>query len=190
MKFKALLYCRDIKPYVHTSKSGYYCMDRDIKEREINSLTFIWDCRFLNGYIPMECDFEVEEIFYSDETDIFWTKTLREEELCERNCLNQDDLMEYLNLVDSYCGNSGYAIHIKNLHIFDELKKLYNYFHKVDTRCYMPIWEKPKKMMWCKDKDINDDLILIPCTPEEIQRIANKEQTVLVRKTVLKEMVK
>ena len=63
MKFKALLYCRDIKPYVHTSKSGYYCMDRDIKEREINSLTFIWDCRFLNGYIPMECDFEVEEIY-------------------------------------------------------------------------------------------------------------------------------
>lgn len=169
MKFKALLYCRDIKPYVHTSKSGYYCMDRDIKKSEINSLTSMWDCRFLNGYIPMECTIEVEMV-----NKLY---TVGKEE-------------------DGYSKeNVGYAIIIKDLHIFDELKKLYNYSHKVDTRSYMPIWEKPKKMMWCKDwcedKGINgEDLILIPCTPEEIQRIANKEQTVLVRKTILKGMFK
>lgn len=148
----------------------------------------------------MECTIEIEKLglsmFSNAEIGYYYkykTKSFTEEELLEASHLSIEELCNMLYKKDTL-DRSGYAIHIKDLHIFDELKKLYNYSHKVDTRSYMPIWEKPKKMMWCKDwcedKGINgEDLILIPCTPEEIQRIANKEQTVLVRKNILKGMI-
>ena len=157
----------------------------------------------LNGKIVAECDFEVEEIRIVDDDPLgaYWyeTKTLSENEVLEKSCLTSDELFEYLGE-----DNEGYAIHIKNLHIFDKPKELeycfteksYKIIDKIftdeimiDGKWYRPVNKAPQNMMRVK-RVLKEDGILISIRPEWLCKILNGEKTIEVRKKVLKEMLR
>jgi predicted transcriptional regulator len=164
----------------------------------------------LNGKIVAECDYEVEEI--EDRVSYFdsWfneghhTKTMRAKELITKSCLDHTQLTEYLGEGDP---NEvlGYAIHIKNLHIFDEPKELSDYytFNGIanDVNNWKPIEKAPQNMMYAYELISELGLsgtcnmhlkknIVISIRPEWLCKILNKEKTIEVRRVVLKEMLK
>lgn len=188
---KLLLYCVKAKPYL--SLVGKYDSGKNYYEA-INDAT-IFDDK-LNGKIVAECDFEVEEIeYYKDYNGWLWysTKSLWENRLLCLSCLSANDIENYLG------DTGGYAIHIKNLHIFDKPKEL-NEVYKIENIGGMlftkQLTNAPQNMMrvsvnhWdyatCEPKDIN---VLISIKPEWLCKILNGEKFVEVRKKVLKEMI-
>lgn len=171
----------------------------------------------LNGKIVAECDFEIEEIIITERGDYnydcfsspeYCTSTLSEEELCEKSCLYIDDIDEYLDL------EKGYAIHIKNLHIFDEPKELSEFYKIIEVDeadfnendyKYVPITKAPQNMMYAyrlKSESMYDECnfigydyyveeyTLISIQPQWLCKILNGEKTIEIRKKVLKEMIK
>lgn len=99
---------------------------------------------------------------------------------------------------------NGYAIHIKNLHVFDKPKELNSCFTKksykdinklftdevmIDSEWYRPVEKAPQNMMRVK-RVLQEDGILISIKPEWLCKILNGEKTIEVRKKVLKEMLK
>ena len=178
---KLLLYCTKAKPYITRGTNGQTypsCVISDgIQE---------WH---LNGKIVAECDFEVEKINVLDCT--FRTFNLVEKEILNKSCLTYHELFEYLKNRDN---PRGYAIHIKNLHIFDEPKKLeWNCHISYYSREFQMQREKflskaPQNM--CKVFNDDGNYILISIRPEWLCKILNGEKTIEVRKKVLKEMLK
>ena len=117
------------------------------------------------------------------------TKTLSEAQLLERSCLSQEKLYTYLDrggAVEDY----GYAIHIKNLHIFDKPRELYDcLIHpKIEPRYYgcEHLSKAPQNMMYVELDDIK--YILISIKPEDLCKILNDDKNIEVRRKVLKEM--
>ena len=172
---KLLLYCVKAKPYLLNQniyefyESKYITSTHKFHEKQ--------DYLF-NGKIVAECDFEVEEIDCkkADKIDRFY----------KYSRLTYRMLDEYLK------GNNGYAIHIKNLHIFDKPKCLDELW--VFDKQGLPnnLYNTPtcmKKVEMIRFLNTTN-YILIPVSPEEMCRIANGEQSVIVRKRVLKEMIK
>ena len=147
----------------------------------------------LNGKIVAECDFEVEDLRIVDDDPLgaYWyeTKTLSENEVLEESCLTSDELFEYLGE-----DNEGYAIHIKNLHIFDKSKELKEYSYYYKRLLYTKITEAPQNMMYAFQDNFEerktDEYILISIRPEWLCKILNGEKTIEVRKKVLKGMLK
>ena len=187
-KIKLLLYCTKQKPKLMKSCRGKYGIEKDFKYITDNAIVF-------NGKIVAECDYEVEEIKLSKEdNDTMFTNTLSEEDLLKKSCLEGYELCNYLydNL---WCGQKGYAIHIKNLNIFNEARELNNYLKYtkdsiLNGGSYLtPIKNAPQNMMYCYDKNTGKKYILISICPKWLCKICNKEQTILVRKKVLKEML-
>ena len=194
---KLLLYCTKAKPYLFENVE---CL-KDIcnKYYTYNNNKYLED-KTLNGKIVAECDFEVENLRIVDDDPLgtYWyeTKTLSENEILEKSCLTSDELYEYLGE-----DNEGYAIHIKNLHIFDKPRELSDYY-KIDSSItlrevinrtkpvYIPINKAPQNMMYCHGKKIGERYILISIKPEWLCKILNGEKTIEVRKKVLKEMLK
>ena len=197
-KIKGLLYCCKAKPYIMKYKDGKY--------KEIASFynkQDLIDCELLNGKIVAECDFEVEEIelveipdYAGDECHTFvydvladmQTKTLSEAQLLERSCLSQEKLYTYLDrggTVEDY----GYAIHIKNLHIFDKPRDIRNYYNiaprtMADCMNQKALLKAPQNM--CNAYDVyKNHYILISIQPKELCRILNGEQIILIKKQVL-----
>lgn len=175
---KLLLYCTKAKPYIMKYKDGKY--------KEIASFYNKQDLAtydLLNGKIVAECDFEIEDLRIVDDDPLgaYWyeTKTLSENEVLEKSCLTGDELFDYLGE-----DNEGYAIHIKNLHIFDKPRELdfyssnFDYFKKVEKapQNMMKVWE-----------DQESPRVLISIRPEWLCKILNGEKTIEVRKKVLKE---
>lgn len=202
-KIKGLLYCTKTKPYlVDERKMRYHNFvlgDSSVLKSNEKDLV-------LNGKIVAECDFDVEKIelveipdYAGDECHTFvydvladmQTKNLSEAQLLERSCLSQEKLYTYLDrggTVEDY----GYALRIKNLHIFDEPKELSNYHISYFNKEFNMMREKhiekaPQNM--CRAFDIKDTYILISIQPQELCRILNGEQTILIKKKVLKEML-
>ncbi len=189
---KLLLYCTKAKPYITQGNDGSVypsCAISDgIQE---------WH---LNGKIVAECDFEVEKIFednYEDDRDgyIEHFYTLEscddfdegQEVLLKESCLQKHELSNYLGF------ENGYAIHIKNLHIFDEPKELSDYKIIRDNGCSrLTLTKAPQNMMKVKEfkNGMVADYILISIRPEWLCKILNGEKTIEVRKKVLKEMLK
>ena len=196
-KLKLLLYCTKAKPYVMKCKDGKY---RQIAS--FYSKKNLIGCELLNGKIVAECDFEVEDLRIVDDDPLgaYWyeTKTLSENEILEKACLTSDELFEYLGLL-----NEGYAIHIKNLHIFDEPREL-GYYHsqgQVDFIEETELWrlkngitKAPQNMCYAYkysySKGKLEKYILISIHPEWLCKILNGEKTIEVRRKVLKEMLK
>lgn len=176
---KLLLYCTKAKPYlVDERKMRYHNFvlgDSSVLKSNEKDLV-------LNGKIVAECDFETEEIYMATNSFEAWyrTKTLNEEELREKSCLRLDELYNYLDKDNNY---KGYAIHIKNLHIFDKPKELYDYGMDFPIS---PIVKAPQNMMYANG--IGSRYILISIRPEWLCKILNGEKTIEVRKKVLKEM--
>ena len=190
---KILFYCCKAKPYIMKYKDGKY--------KEIASFYNKQDlatCDLLNGKIVAECDFEVEEIekVVDDTLCAYWyeTKKLTEIEVLKKSCLMDYELDDYLG------GKNGYAIHIKNLHIFDEPRELSEYmaYDKSydnmfgwafeEKEKYKPITKAPQNMMYAYDNELNK-YILISIQPQWLCKILNGEKTIEIRKKVLKEML-
>lgn len=154
----------------------------------------------LNGKIVAECDFEVKYFSYR----LFECLTHNYLDLLKKSCLNDEEMYDYLN------GNDGYAIHIKNLHIFDKPKELKNNGYKVRDRkndketqifkvdewqpiAFKYIEKAPQNM--CKVYRLNnneeeyDEYILISIRPEWLCKILNGEKTIEIRKRILREMI-
>lgn len=184
-KIKGLLYCTKAKPYIMKYK--------DVKYKEIASFynkQDLIDCELLNGTIPCECEIEVEDIC-SEKLDVgvgyeplFYTET--SDDITKGSCLTQFEIENYLGCKEG--GEVvGYAIHIKNLHIFDKPRELYDcLIHpKIEPRYYgcEHLSKAPQNMMYVELDDIKYTLISIQ--PQELCRILNGEQTIVVRKKVL-----
>lgn len=200
---KALFYCTKSKLQLFRDIiTGKWLIDK-IKNR--NSV---------NGKIVGECDYEVEEIedkvsyFDSWFNDGHHTQTLSNKELEERTCLTYLDLYKYLGSGEPN-EKVGYAIHIKNLEIFDEPKELKE-FEKIfmryefenercdfcskdsceNCRCHyllVDLDKAPQNMMYVFDGE--EKKVLISIHPEWLCKILNGEKKIEVRKKVLKEMI-
>lgn len=201
---KLLLYCTKAKPYLYFAQEARTLMEIDnsfegyrITNKNVDDS--------LNGKIVAECDFEVEKIekgygthhasfdekgCFDDYYD-YMTKTIDEDVLLKRSCLNIEELETY---------NPNYAIHINNLKIFDEPKKITAYHcktNKNDELClnggcgYKFFYKAPQNMMKVYDHwGKGNDYILISVRPEWLCKILNGEKTIEVRKKVLREMIK
>jgi len=154
----------------------------------------------LNGKIVAECDFEVEEIehyiHYEPELDVgivvypefecdaYRTKTLGHFELLKESCLKDYSLpnITVSNELDDYLkGKNGYAIHIKNLNVFDKSRELKQYFlTKITRGLTYGFYNTPEIE--------NERTIVISVTSQEACNILNHKQDILIRRNVLKEM--
>lgn len=186
-KIKLLLYCTKQPLYlVRNESDGYfYTMDKGTLNDYKNVMTY-------NGKIVAECDFEVEEIYFEDNTDIaigsfyegFLTDTLSEEDLCKKSCLTEEQLYGYLE------SGTGYAIHIKNLNIFDKPRELEDYDRINKEDCFEVVHNAPQNMMKiCERMNEKEKYILISIRPEWLCKILNGEKTIEVRRKVMKEMM-
>ena len=198
---KLLLYCTKAKPYIMKYKDGKY--------KEIASFYNKQDLAtydLLNGKIVAECDFEVEEIVCDGYA--YLPLNSNPAELETKGCLTEQELENYFT---KKYGLVGYAIHIKNLHIFDTPKKLDDFttrtpvdydsiicdsctnFNSDCKKCrysydYQQVIKAPKNMMKVCEWDI-EDKILISIKPEDLCKILNGKKTIVVIKKVLKEML-
>lgn len=187
-KIRLLLYCCKQPHKLFNTDKGFVLSDFELGD-------FYKDKTLLNGKIVAECDYEVEEIEkflcyeFGGIVREYKTKTLIFEELLKKSCLSNKELDNYLN------GNVGYAIHVKNLNIFDKPKDL-DYYVKDNgftiektpqNMMYAYSWDFPIKVGNCYKRE---KYILISIRTEEMFRLLNGEQSILVRKKVLKEMVK
>lgn len=208
---KLLLYCTKAKPYLKSHSEYEYNEKGAIPETRKRVFTLWQDkCDYYNGKIVAECDFEVEEIFmgFNFDGSYYGYRGLNTTtpQLYKQSCMyNFEDFEKYLGI------NNGYAIHIKNLHIFDAPKELSNYCYAVypntskvvdEFRCneYSSITDMyecdkaPQNMArvftwdWNSGKS-DDTYVLISIHPEHLCKILNGEKTIEVRKKVLKEML-
>ena len=181
---KLLLYCTKAKPYLtmttdFVSFKHFDCYNEDL------------GC--LNGKIVGECDFEVERIIYR-ETDknnySFGTETLTPDELLDKSCLTTLELCKYIGSNPNWTkGDYGYAIHIKNLHIFDKPRELSEY-SKLTGDYFQPLDKAPQNMMRCDNlKNIFETYIVISIRPDWLYQILNGKKTIEVRKKVLRRML-
>ena len=169
---KLLLYCTKSKKRLFFDKL-----------KQIFTLGKVKSNNGLNGKIVAECDYEVEEIFMGYGYETFAkTKTMQLEEILKRSCLSENELCDYL---------PNYAIHINNLHIFDEPKELSDYcvYTKPTFDKNNVIEKAPQNMCRVLTKN-GYEYILISIRPQWLCKILNGEKTIEVRKKVLKEMIK
>ena len=189
---KLLLYCTKAKPYLYDLRYifGTFCGCK-AKQNHFENL-------LLNGKIVAECDFEVEEIFednFEDARDGYVEHfyTLKsyddfdegQEALLKKSCLQKHELSNYLGF------ENGYAIHIKNLHIFDKPRFIQDYSKNENPYNY--IENAPQNMMYAYDVksfEYYEKYILISIRPEWLCKILNGEKTIECRKRILKEMLK
>lgn len=176
---KLLLYCTKGKPYLLRED-----IDKDLVFIGTNKNDVTG--KILNGKIVGECDFEVEEIEYEYswkgyENIDYFTNKLTKKELEKQSYLTNEELKKYLKLKPLCCckGKIGYAIHIKNLHIFDEPRDLFHY------TCV----KGPRNMQYIYSSYDKDENILISIYPEWLCKILNGEKTIEIRKKVLKKML-
>lgn len=176
---KLLLYCTKAKPYLlNQNVYEFY----DSKYITSNLKCHKKQDYILNGKIVAECDFEVEK---HKETTIDWLcMSLREKiifgNMCEKAKIDELECYEYAN------GKSLYAIHIKNLHIFDEPNELsdyhISYFDKdLGMMREHHIEKAPQNM--CKVFNTKNNYILISIRPEWLVKILNGEKTIEIRKS-------
>ena len=207
-KIKALLYCCKTKPYlVDERKMRYHNFvlgDSSVLKSNEKDLV-------LNGKIVAECDFEVEEItncgasFMIMKYDDLQESYRYTNEIARGSCLDYNDLKRYLGT------NNGYAIHIKNLHIFDKPRELSDFTTRTPVdydsiicdsctdfgfdckKCryscdYQQVIKAPKNMMKVCEWDI-EDKVLISIRPEYLVDILNGNKTIEIRKKILKGMI-
>ena len=205
---KLLLYCcKDKRGYLHFDTRKEITRKYYLSPDSSPFGTYEPD-NYLNGKILAECDFEVEEIKHyivhapevnigvavlpAEDVEAYCTETLNHFKLLEKSCLTEGQLYGYLE------NGTGYAIHIKNLHIFDEPKEL-SEFGSYDSKnanpyCYWKdnynlIQKAPQNMMYATDMKTGKNYILISIRPEWMCLILNKDKDVELRKKVLKGMI-
>lgn len=172
-KLKLLLYTCKTKPYLNDYRLMENCNQFVVMNKPYNQL---------NGKIVAECDFEVENIYLNNNV-IMGTETLNSYDLVVKSKVEIEQMRNYLK------GKNGYAIHIKNLHIFDEPKELGNYKGDSKGNFFKVIEKAPQNMMYAYDNDGNK-YIVISIKPQWMCLILNRIKDIEIRKKVLKEMIK
>jgi len=177
---RLLLYCVKAKPYLYDLRYifGTFCGCK-AKQNHFENL-------LLNGKIVAECDFEVDEI-----TPNTWNAET-ERRILKGSCLKEHQLFDYIiNGDENESQNPFYAIHIKNLKIFNKPKELSEYckysypnFNKDNI-----VEKTPQNMCRVLTKN-GYSYILISIKPQWLCKILNGEKTIEIRKKVLKEMLK
>ena len=194
MNLKLLWYCTKAKGknyYLRKLPNGRYCLSRDKGDS-------------LNGKIACVSDYEVEEVkeIYCCGC-LIQTKTMCREELVGRSRLTDEEFDEY---------RPNYAIHIKNLNIFDKPKKISDFYKRTERvnpsiicdfctnypfdKCkecrdnydYFNLKRAPQNMMYVYDY-LGDKYVLISVRPEWLCLILNGLKDVELRRKVLKEML-
>lgn len=199
---KLLLYCTKAKPYLYKTEKPMIEKKFEDYHTQLNEAVLTEN---LNGKIVAECDFEVEELtncgtsFMIMKYDDLQESYRYTNKVARGSCLDYTDLKRYLGT------KNGYAIHIKNLHIFDEPKELSDYFTKqcqfgkcstcrygknniICSTIDIPITKAPQNMMYVYDNGVKK--ILISIQPQWMCLILNRIKDVEVRRVVLKEMLK
>ena len=211
---KLLLYCTKQKPYLFDHFKTKFFTNK--KEIYANSKALS-----LNGEIVAECDFEVDTIVMQKGADdkIRGNNGFMGYGIISKNhsfswydenktCLLEEELFKYLEgfekpylIPSNYKCKNGYAIHIKNLNIFDKPRLTQYYFiYQKDMKMkyvlhifkgkFVKLIEKaPQNMMYCYGINTGEKYILISIRPEWLCKILNGEKTIEVRKKVLKEML-
>lgn len=186
MKLKALWYC------TKSNLKLYKTRDNDYTTMKAKDNIFGYE--ELNGKIVAISDYEVEEVTYVDNVfkENYHTKTLDFNELIKRSRLTIDDLVKYLGMGD-FIEKIGYAIHIKNLNIFDKPKKISDFYkvEKAKTKGMEParnLTKAPQNMCYAFDY-LGNKYVVISVHPEWLCLILNELKDVEVRRKVLKEMI-
>lgn len=194
---KLLLYCTKSKWQLFKDIiTGKWLIDK-IKNRNA-----------VNGKVVAECDYDVEEIIYRETTKNnyeFGTKTIIPNDFLKKTCLTLSELCQYIGKGEQWKkGKYGYAIHIKNLHIFDKPKELNEFYKFVginkDINNFKSIEKAPQNMMYAYEyiseigfsetwNRMLNDCIIISIHPKWLCKILNGEKKIEVRKKVLKEML-
>ena len=203
---KLLLYCTKSKPYLIHENGDYDCNDMSCSYNcySLVDRQYFYDEDLsleeaLNGKVVAECDYEVEEITPSNLVDF--------EIEC---CVDRVSMFKYFKpnliwdnkfeiLLNTF-GNSilGYAIHIKNLKVFNKPKELSDYYfiHNIGGMLLTDKLKKaPQNMQRVSIQEweygsmsYNDIAILISIQPQWLCKILNGEKTVEIRKKILKRM--
>ena len=173
---KLLLCCSKARPYlVDERKMRYHNFvlgDSSVLKSNEKDLV-------LNGTIVAESDHKIEEI------------TPYKEYTCDDACcMNGQNLEDFLYSKD---GN-GYAIHIKNLKIYEVKKSFNDYTHyakdlsdKTGKSCIpLQLNDLPNRPMIVYQNNIR--YILLNIKSVELSRVLNNEQTVIVYKNLSKEI--
>ena len=188
---KLLLYCTKSKKQLVKWEKYMYGENR--KSDKFNSL---------NGKIVGECDYEVSEVelkYAAYFGPLYITKRenpfkyFSHTDLLKASCMQDNEILMYLR------NNNGYAIHIKNLRIFDEPKEL-NEVYSIHNVGGMLLTDKlkkaPQNMQRISLKEWeygtynpNDIAILMSIYPEWLCKILNGEKTIIIKKKVLKGML-
>lgn len=194
MKLKLLLYCEKAKPYLYkTDDTMIEKMDGDY-HTQLNKAILNGNC--LNGKIVAECDYGVSTHNWYNDYSLFEKLYYQENMMFnnENSCMSSGELVSYLG--NNNLKKDFYAIHIKNLHIFDEPKEVSEYFTKekkmntLDGYSWVceSIDREPQNMMYAYDNGGNK-YILISIKSQWLHKILNGEKTIEIRKKVLKDML-
>ena len=198
---KLLLYCEKAKPYLLDIPKDNEEFEKGIKfsmasVKEFEHAGIDVNNYKLNGKIVAEGDFEVSIHNWYKDYNLFEKLYYQENMMFnnESSCMSSRDLVSYLG--NNNLKKDFYAIHIKNLHIFDEPKELSEYFtkeKKINTLDgYNLVCESidraPQNMMYAYDNGGNK-YILISIKPEALCKILNGDKTIEIRKKVLKGML-
>ena len=189
-KVKCLIYCtKNGENLLHfgCGTGEYRCVtnknQKDVFENEgfnPNDITHI-----LNGKIVAQFDCEKVERFDVPYPVYFWEVKDKLEHITNNSCISLMSLHHYLK------NDSGYAIHISNLEIFDEPKELNDFKLFNPNYClYTNIKKAPQNMCYVvKESEMcfapSEEYILISIRPEWVCKILNGEKTIEVRKQVL-----
>lgn len=193
---KYLIYCTKAKPYL--AKEKWNTTDKPNKWITTNLKKMDWAFDFVNGKIvaEFECD-KVEDIWFECEPLGTMYFTIEEPDIRIKSCLTEEELLKYLGYY-----NKGYAIHIKNLKVFEkplELKEVFTkqkcekclyknckyYENGICRLCQLT--KAPQNMCYCYYN--NELCCLISIRPKWVCKILNGEKTIEVRKKVLKGML-
>jgi len=207
MNLKLLWYC------TKGSLKLYKTIDKDYTTKKAEDNIFGYE--ELNGKIVAMSDFDCEEIIHTYENGAsvhhdYSTKTLDNEQLLRKSRIFGQGLDDYLGDRNYDKNNNvvGYAIHIKNLNVFDKPKKISDFYKRTEKvnpdiicdfctnypfdKCkecrdnydYFNLKRAPQNMMYVYDY-LGDKYVLISVHPEWLAMILNGLKTIEVRKQVL-----
>ena len=157
---KLLLYCCRAKPYLYKSLNNEKYFVGEHIYTKYNKL---------NGKIIGECDFNVEKMGLDTGKGLIF-----------ENGFNKESQLKILECAKYVGNNYYYAIHIKNLKLYNEPRDLFHY------TCV----KGPRNMQYVYSAYDKNENILISIQSQWLVKILNGVKTVEVRKKVLKGMIK
>ena len=190
-RMKLLLYCEKAKPYLLDMPKDNEEFEKGIRfsltsGKEFKQAGIDVNDYKLNGKIVAECDFEVSVHNWYNDYNLFEKLYYQENMMFnnENSCMSSRELVSYLG--NNNLKKDFYAIHLKNLNVFDEPKYLRDYNNKQGYRIHL----SPQNMCYAYDNiQLTNKFIIISIKPEALCKILNGEKTVEIRKKVLKEML-